>query len=105
MPASSSTKVYARVIGGRREVWCPRCNTFCSDQPTNKVIVKTQCKHCGQVIYWGSIIYLPAQGASPEPDDVLAPLFGEIHPERIRRGQPVNRLRQLSADGLSWTEL
>ena len=96
--------VYARVIGGRRQVWCPKCGTFI-DQRTTKPdpLTVIRCKHCDSTYYVGLILYQPA-GHTGAPCDVIAPLFAELHPDRIRKGQPVNRLRQLNDDG-SWTEI
>ena len=99
---TSTTMVYARVVSGKHELWCPDCGTFISQK--GGVIVRIACKHCGSVFYWGSILYRPAPGAKPTPPDVVQPLFAELHPDRIRKGQPVNRLRQLNDDG-SWTEI
>lgn len=64
-----------------------------------------RCKHCHAVFAWGTTLYLLAKGAKPyAPWDAIAPLFADVHPDRLRKGQPVNRLRKLNPDG-SWEDL
>lgn len=99
--ADRPAMVYARTVGGRHEMWCPDCGTFISRK--GGVIVRIECKHCGSVFYWGHVLYRPAPGAQPNPPDVIQPLFAELHPDKIRKGQPVNRLRKLNPDG-TWEE-
>lgn len=107
MPVAVQPEVptlYARTVGGMRQFWCPDCGTFVNKKvpPAVKTAV-IRCKHCKATFYWGVTLYRPL-GAAGEPPDQVIPLFAEIHPERIRKGQPINRLRQLNADG-TWTEL
>jgi len=108
MPAKApvrANRVYARVCGGSRQLWCPDCGTLINHkQPVWQVLVRVTCQSCDAVFYWGSTLYRPAPGVLDVPDDVLTPQFADVYPSARRKGQPVNRLRQLNPDG-SWTEL
>lgn len=101
------TKVYARVTGGSRQLWCPMCGAFNYHKaPLWEVLVKVRCSSCLQIYYWGSVLYMPANSACMDtPPDVIAPQFADVQLRRRRKGQPVNKLRRLSDDGLSWTEI
>ncbi len=67
---------------------------------------KVTCKHCGAVYYCGTTLYRAPMGQGPHviPPDLLLPPFAEVSEGRVRKREPVNRLRQLQPDG-SWEEL
>lgn len=98
-------RVYARVTGGSRQLWCPDCGTFINHKaPVWSILIRVDCQNCQAVFYWGSTLYRPAPGALDIPDDVIAPQFADVYPTRRHKGQPINKLRQLKADG-SWEDL
>ena len=100
-----ATKVYARVTGGARQLWCPDCGVLINHkQPRWQILTRVICQNCDAVFYWGSTLYRPAPGVQDTPDDVVAPQFADVWPTCRRNGEPINRLRQLNADG-TWTEL
>ena len=105
-PCPIAPQVYARVTGGTRQVWCPRCGCFNHRKiPPYEVVVRMQCTTCGLVFYWGSTLYLlNDSNATDMPPDCVTPLFADVQLAGRRKGEPVNRLRTLNLDG-SWSEV
>jgi hypothetical protein len=102
LPDKRST-VYARHVGGYKELWCPSCMTFIrhklTPDPESGIIIR--CKHCHAVYLWATTLYSVSKAYAPP--DCYSALFAEVYPDRIRKGQPVNRLRKLNPDG-TWEE-
>ena len=98
-------RVYARVTGGSRQLWCPDCGCFIYVRvPLWTVVVKVSCSSCEAVFYWGSTLWRPGPGVDDVPPDILAPQFADVQLTRRKQGRPVNQLRVLQADG-SWLPL
>ncbi len=70
-----------------------------------EVVPRMVCSQCGSVFYWGHVLYRPMPGVNETPIDCLAPQFADVQAERYHKGASVNSLRQLSADGISWTPI
>lgn len=108
MPVRSpakNAKVYARVTGGSRQFWCPDCGHFNNSKvPVWSILCRVQCTSCQAVFLWGSVLYRPYNAAGQAtPDDVYAPQFADVQPDKVTKHEPINRLRTLNADG-TWEE-
>ena len=105
-PPDRATKVYARVVGGSRQAYCPDCGYLIVQKvPVTQHVTVIICRHCDARFYWGVTLYRPPMGVCVPPEDVLVPQFADVYPSRIASGTPINSLRQLSEDGLSWTPI
>ena len=109
MPAKApvrATKVYARVVGGSRQAYCPDCGTlmYLKVPVTQQVNVIT-CKNCAARYYWGTVLWRVPFGVSDPPCDVYAPQFASIPPVRAKSGQAINSLKTLGPDGVTWEEV